>query len=50
MCTFDGTITDVANHIQEHSDESHRWEVLRWDDRNEFCRTTHFNEGSDSSS
>jgi hypothetical protein len=45
MCTFDGTIRDVANHIQEHSDESHRWEALRWDDRDEFCRTTHFEEG-----
>ncbi len=44
-CPFEGTTMDVANHIQENSNESHQWEVLRWDDRDEFCRTTHFNEG-----
>ncbi len=44
-CAFEGTTMDVANHIQENSKESHQWEVLRWDDRDEFCRTIHFNEG-----
>jgi len=28
-----------------YSDKSHRWEVLRWNDYDEFCRTTHFEEG-----
>jgi len=45
VCPFDSTITDVANHIQDHSDPRHQWEVLRWKDRDEFCRTTHFEEG-----
>ena len=44
-CAFEGMVTDVANHIQDQRDESHRWESLRWNDYDEFCRTTHLKKG-----
>lgn len=45
MCSFEGSISGVADHIAESDDEGHTWEALSHGSADEFCYDAHFAEG-----
>lgn len=44
-CLFEGSISEVADHISESDDQGHTWGTLSYENAAEFCYNAHLEEG-----
>ncbi|WP_254523970.1 homing endonuclease associated repeat-containing protein [Natrinema caseinilyticum] len=44
-CSFEGSISEIADHVTESDDKDHAWEVFGHENADEFCYDAHLEEG-----